>query len=321
MPRKAGPPHLWLDKARGQWIIRDGSVRIRTGIRAADKAGAAERLRLYIGAKYKPAASPAPVIADVLLTYMDYRPQERLTIKNLEPFWSEKTTNEINKRSCREYAKTRPPVAARRDLETLRAAVNHRHGDVHPLDIRPVFELPKRPARREQWLTRSDVAKLLWAARRTPHLARFIILGFYTGSRSGAILGLKWSWVNLDARIMRRKEPGESEKRNKRRPDLRIGSRLLAHLSRWKRLDHGMEYVVHYDGDRVRKLRRSWANAAKRAGVEATPHTLRHTRATHLMQAGVSLWEAAGYLGMSTEVLEEVYGKHSPDWQKRAAEV
>ncbi len=201
------------------------------------------------------------------------------------------------------------------------AAVNHWHGDVHPLDIRPVFELPKRPARRERWLTRGDVARLLWSARRTPHLARFIILGFYTGSRSGAILGLKWSWINLDARIMRRKEPGESERRNKRRPDLRIGSRLLAHLRRWKRLDKGMEYVVHYDGNRVIKLRRSWANAAKRAGVEATPHTLRHTRATHLMQAGVSLWEAAGYLGMSTEVLEDVYGKHSPDWQKRAAEV
>ena len=50
-------------------------------------------------------------------------------------------------------------------------------------------------------------------------------------------------------------------------------------------------------------------------------HTLRHTRATWLMQAGVPIWEAAGHLGMTTKTLESVYGKHSPDFQERAANV
>jgi hypothetical protein len=39
------------------------------------------------------------------------------------------------------------------------------------------------------------------------------------------------------------------------------------------------------------------------------------------MQAGVDPWEAAGHLGMSVEMLTRNYGKHSPDFQKRAAEV
>ncbi len=39
------------------------------------------------------------------------------------------------------------------------------------------------------------------------------------------------------------------------------------------------------------------------------------------MQAGVSVWEAAGHLGMTVETLTRVYGKHSPDFQKKAAEV
>lgn len=37
------------------------------------------------------------------------------------------------------------------------------------------------------------------------------------------------------------------------------------------------------------------------------------------MQQGVDRWEAAGYLGMSVETLEKVYGHHHPDFQRNAA--
>jgi hypothetical protein len=50
-----------------------------------------------------------------------------------------------------------------------------------------------------------------------------------------------------------------------------------------------------------------------------TPHTLRHTAATWLMQAGVDKWEAAGYLGMGVEMLDRVYGHHHPDHLRNAA--
>ena len=36
------------------------------------------------------------------------------------------------------------------------------------------------------------------------------------------------------------------------------------------------------------------------------------------MQDGVPHWEAAGYLGMTVETLETVYGHHHPDFQKNA---
>jgi hypothetical protein len=35
----------------------------------------------------------------------------------------------------------------------------------------------------------------------------------------------------------------------------------------------------------------------------------------------VDVWEAAGHLGMSPKILMDVYAKHSPDHQKRAADV
>jgi hypothetical protein len=52
---------------------------------------------------------------------------------------------------------------------------------------------------------------------------------------------------------------------------------------------------------------------------KVTPHTLRHTAATWLMQAGVNKWEAAGFLGMSVEMLDQVYGHHHPNHLRKEA--
>jgi hypothetical protein len=38
------------------------------------------------------------------------------------------------------------------------------------------------------------------------------------------------------------------------------------------------------------------------------------------MQRGVTIWLAAGYLGMLAEVLERTYGHHHPDYMRAAAQ-
>ena len=48
-------------------------------------------------------------------------------------------------------------------------------------------------------------------------------------------------------------------------------------------------------------------------GQTMSPRTLRHTAATWLMQPGTDVWEAAGYLGMTIEMLSQRYGHHHPD--------
>ena len=53
---------------------------------------------------------------------------------------------------------------------------------------------------------------------------------------------------------------------------------------------------------------------------KVTPHTLRHTAATWLMQEGADEWVAAGYLGMSVEVLRNNYGHHHPNFMKGATD-
>jgi hypothetical protein len=72
----------------------------------------------------------------------------------------------------------------------------------------------------------------------------------------------------------------------------------------------------------VQSVKTAFKTAVRRARIpgNVTPHTLRHTAATWLMQAGVDKWEAAGFLAMSVEMLDQVYGHHHPDFLRTAAQ-
>src|SRR5215470_3614182 len=73
-------------------------------------------------------------------------------------------------------------------------------------------------------------------------------------------------------------------------------------------------YVVEWEGRPVRWINEVFTKIVKDAGLEGvvTPHTLRRTAATWLMQGGTDIWTAAGYLGMTVQTLERVYGHHHP---------
>lgn len=49
-------------------------------------------------------------------------------------------------------------------------------------------------------------------------------------------------------------------------------------------------------------------------GIEdrAYPHIMRHSRATHLLQDGKSIYTVAKLLGDTVTTIERVYGHHSP---------
>jgi hypothetical protein len=40
-----------------------------------------------------------------------------------------------------------------------------------------------------------------------------------------------------------------------------------------------------------------------------------------MMQKGVDIWSAAGFLGMTIKTLESVYGHHHPDHQEAAVNI
>jgi integrase len=282
-----------------------------------------------------PPEGEEPLITEVLAIYRREveknlsRPDLiKYSVRHLVAFWGDEAVSAIKKQRCEEYVAWRcamgvAQTTARHDLKNLRAAINHYH-KAYGLKVVPVLTLPPKEEGRVRWLTRKEAAQLLRATK-APHLRRFILIGLYTGTRSQAILGLQWmpstssGWIDLQKGVIYRR--GDDQKKTKKRqPPAAIPNRLMAHLRRWHRLDAEMSvrYVCHYQGTRVKKLRRSWMTARVAAGLgdDVIPHALRHTAATWLMQIGIELWVAAGALGMSVKMLEEVYGHHHPDYQE-----
>lgn len=372
MPRRSEGARLYLYERPGReavYIIRDGSYQRSTGCGRFDRGGAEEELQQYLEKKHRPGGSSAPSevpIADVLSLYaqnvapLAKRPDVLLyTVETLLQWWGKRSVADVKGATCRAYSKWRAgqpwrhaktstrtvgEATVRRELESLRAAIRHYHAE-HTLDAVPVVSLPPPAQKRERWLTRSEVARMVWAAWRNPkakHLARFILIAVYTGTRHTAILRLAWlptptgGWVDLDKEVMHRRGVGEGETK-KRRPPIRIPRRLLVHLRRWHATDMRLlakkrekdpafppiTHIIHHYGQPILKERRAWRTACEAAGLgmDVVPHVGRHTAATWLMQRGTALWEAAGYLGMTVEMLEQTYGHHHPDFQAKIRDV
>lgn len=272
-------------------------------------------------------------------------------IRPIAQWWVGKRLNEINGRNCRAYVAWRiaqhrrqdprskkPKVlvsdqTARHELKALRNALNWYHQEHGPLPSVPVVTLPASSGQKlDYWLTRKQVADRIRVARRsyaTRHLARMLLIGVYTGTRPGALLGLTWmpstssGYFDLEAEILHRRGTQSRRSKTKRQPPAKIPARLLVHLKRWKAADDrlGCVHVIHFRGQPVERVYTAWRVVAASAGAKRQdgPHIIRHTAATWQMQAGTDLYEAAGYLGMSPKTLWDTYGHHHPDFQSRAA--
>lgn len=329
MPRRSSGPKLWLDKERQTWTVIDGRKSVRTGCSKANIQGAKEFLKEYLAANHSIQPGNNPLIADVLKLYAADVTQYSVAKKSisydlekLEAWWGEKRISEVNADNCRAYIKHRSaPTICRRELGFLNAAIVywHKHPNYGPISVMPVVVKPPRSEPRNNFLTRSQAAQMLWAGRRKKRFVRFFLIGWYTGTRHTAILGTRWDMVDWEARIMYRRRPGVPETR-KRTPPVKIADRLYAHLKRWKRLDGPKaEYIMTFGGKPTSNILTAWNTVREKTGIDVTPHVLRHSRATHLMRQRVDPWQSSKSLGMSLEVLETTYGHHHPDWQNDAA--
>lgn len=371
-------PRLWLQPERSRpgrksepsvWVIRDGSNKISTGFGASDIGEAERQLTRYLAEKHEPrrrTGDPADIeTADILALYAQdivsghSRPKESLArIKRLLGYWADPqeakkiavsqerkvgdlvgTLADVRTATCQSYVEW---VGARRtatmDLELLRAAINHAWAE-QVIDRKIPVWLPEAGPARERWLTRSEVAKVVWAAWRArrvqdgepdewghlKHVARFVVMAHYTGTRKAAILNAAFErvpgagYIDLEAGLWHRRGSGVRATK-KRQPPVPLPAPLLGHMRRWKK--NGQVYAVEFKGQPVDRIDKAYRALVKRLGLgdDVVIHTLRHTAITWGMQRGMDLWDASGYFGVSVETLVAVYGHHHPAHLRDAAD-
>ncbi len=195
--------------------------------------------------------------------------------------------------------------------------------------------------------------------RKAQHLALFVLIGLYMGARRESILSLQWAsnaeggWVDLSQGHIDFLPQGAAQS-IKQRAISPIPNRLLRFL-RYAR-QKTRRYVIETerpetlpDGrtvlalGRVQSVKRSFATACIEAGLcdevtdaqgrivngddgnpllepNATPHTLKHTCITWLLQDGVDPWQVAGFVRTSLETITRVYGHHCPNRMQDAKE-
>lgn len=327
------------------WLIRDGEYVKSTGCSADDRAGAEIAFTAYLNRKQitgtaQGARHPSQIpVATVIALYSEAkahkhaRPHETAArFENLLAFLGDDTLADIDGDRCREYAAQRSTdAAARRELEDLRSAINLHCQEGKCSELVKIV-LPERRQARERSLTRQEAAQLIrhaWRYREiqkgTPtgrrsrrHLAKFSLVAAYTGTRASAICGAALEptpgsgWIDTERGVFYRRPAGKRQTK-KRQPAIPLPAGLLAHIRRWKRM--GQRYVVEWNGNPVRSISKGFRNAVRGCGLgpDVTPHVWRHTCVTWMMQRGVPAFEAAGYAGMTIQMVQDIYGHHSPD--------
>jgi integrase/recombinase XerD len=170
---------------------------------------------------------------------------------------------------------------------------------------RPYPELklpnPKQPEQLPTVLSREEVRRLIGAA--TNLYRHTVLLTLYaTGMRRNELRQLKVCDIDSQRMVIRiRQGKGRRDRDVPLRPNL---LRVLRDYWRWRRpeswLFPGGRYHTYMDRPISSKaVWRAVTDATRRAGIlkHVTPHTLRHSRATHLLEAGADLATIQRLLG------------------------
>jgi integrase len=245
--------------------------------------------------------------------------------RHLKTFFADRLLSDIDVPLSQEYAaarysgevvakqrKGRPaaPGTVRRELNVLVAAANHaiwmkRHTTPIQVDLPP--ERRSGPDDEAPYYTIEERDALFAAA--TGEMATFIKLLYYTGARRRSIQELTRDQVRMPQRRIILQKPGKvsTKKRQPIVPILKVMEPIVTDL-----LASGGKKRLFTTPD----FYRPHVALCKEVGIEEGrqhPHIWRHTRATHLLQDGKTLYDVAKLLGDTLKTVELVYGHHSAD--------
>ncbi len=263
-------------------------------------------------------------VEDVFNAYTDDR-KDRTTHTRMLDAWKQLKKDfghlrpdQITRMTCRTYTENRRRKGISdgtiiKELSTLRAALRW-----HDKNTTAQFELPPAPAPKDRYLTKAEFKQLRAACVR-PHVKLFAILALSTAGRQSAILELEWDRVNFERGIIQLAILDDHGRR-KGRATVPMTATVRTALEEARR-GALTQYVIEYAERPIKCIKKGFGEACKRAGLkDVTPHTLRHTAAVWMAEAGSPMSEIASYLGHTdSQITERVYAKYSPEYLRGAA--
>lgn len=319
-------PSLIQIKGRPNWYILHRGKRISTGTPERREAFA-ELDRYRKGAPSVHRAGPSD-LQDLLEKWSEgyleeagtrerWKKKWRYVVGTLNRHAGWLTMDRLDRKWSRSYyeARRREGVGdgtIRQEIGLVSAAWR-RHGPGDP----PDYDRPAEAEPRDVWLTKEQAGQLVDACD-APHLRLFVHLALATAGRSGALLRLPWSAVDLDKGFVDLRRAGLPG--GKRHSHVPISEEALDE-ARAAREVARTPFVIEYQSRQIGDISRAFRAAVRRAGLpdEVTPHCLRHTCATWMAQAGVDMWEIAGFLGHGDiKLVQKTYGHHHPDFMGAA---
>lgn len=329
---------LW-QRSNGIWYVVTGAGAKTRSISTHSKhLRDAEIYRAQLIAEKNNAPPPVGfLISDILDRYQKEHAEKTRSpetigyhLKPLKAFFGDLLPQHITNRSLYDYAVYRRKQGKKRgsqkighsvsngtilrEIGTLKAVMHFAAGNRWIAPMPPLIAPVPHPPPRDRWLSRMEARKVIDAAQ-SPHVRLFIQLALATAARSGAILDLTWGQIDFDRCLI---DFGRGYG-NKRRAIVPINNDLLMAL-RVNFEVRTTEFVIEWCGKPVKSVKSAFRKLVRACSVDASPHTLRHTAATWLVMDGVPLAEVARLLGDNEQTVERVYGKHAPDYLRRAVD-
>lgn len=189
------------------------------------------------------------------------------------------------------------------------------HGPRGTHPFKEVGNLPVRDAKDVRFLTAAEAARLLEACSSGPNrdawpdLADYVAAYLHTGMRLAELGALTWADVGKDSiRVTNLKTYGR--RRGDKYRLVPIHPAIVPILARRRKAKLPAPFPPH----RPNSLLRAIVRAAERAGIApgVGVHTLRHTFAAHLAQAGVDLRHIGALLGHASIATTMIYAHLSP---------
>lgn len=192
----------------------------------------------------------------------------------------------------------------------------------------PKVKLLPAPETPFDYLQRDEAERFLsHAATATPNDHAMYTVAIFTGARMGELWGLRWSELDVERGVVTiARSYGQAYTKSKRIRHVRLNKQLVAVLKSWRTVcpkgDEGFVFPAP-DGTMRRREKPPQGFAAALSASRCHKirfHDLRHTAASLMVMAGISLRTVQQMLGHSTIQITEKYSHLAPDFMATEAE-